>query len=295
MRRIVRLAIAVVVGVVLGSVFAAHNALVIWSRPAPEPALADELARAAGASWETARVTAADGAVLEAWVFTPRVSNGAGVVVLHGVADSRRGMLSHARFLLRAGYTVLTPDARGHGTSGGKHVTFGVRESHDVRAWAGWLTANRPVERLYGLGFSMGAAVLLQALAVEPRFRAVVAESPFVTFEEIAYDRFQDATGAPRAVLWPMVNIGFAYAWVRHGVNLRRASPLEAVRGTSVPVLLVHGDRDRNIGIRHSRALHAANPRATRLWEVAGADHVNALGTAGALYIREVDEWFRGH
>jgi dipeptidyl aminopeptidase/acylaminoacyl peptidase len=295
MRRIVRLAIAVVVGVVLGSVFAAHNALVIWSRPAPDPGLADELARAAAASWETARVTAADGAVLEAWLFTPRTANGAGVVVLHGVGDSRRGMLTHAQFLLRSGYTVLTPDARGHGSSGGKHVTFGVRESHDVRLWVDWLVSRGPVERLYGLGFSMGAAVLLQSLAVAPRFRAVVAESPFVTFEEIAYDRFEQATGAPRPALWPIVNIGFAYAWVRYGVNLRRASPLDAVRATSVPVLLIHGDRDRNIEIRHSRVLHAANPAALRLWEVAGADHVNALGAAGPAYIRAVDRWYRSH
>ena len=117
MRRIVRLAIAVLVGVVLGSVFAAHNALVIWDRPVAERPLADELARAAGASWETARVTAADGAVLEAWAFTPRASNGAGVIVLHGVGDSRLGMVTHARFLLRAGYTVLTFDSRGFGAS----------------------------------------------------------------------------------------------------------------------------------------------------------------------------------
>jgi dipeptidyl aminopeptidase/acylaminoacyl peptidase len=197
--------------------------------------------------------------------------------------------MRHARFLLRAGYSVLTPDARGHGASGGKYVTYGVLEADDVRRWADWLTARPGVERLYGLGVSMGAAVLLQSLRVERRFRAAVAESPFTTFEEIAYDRLGSR------LYWPVVNAGFGYARLRFGVNLWRASPMSAVRETAVPVLLIHGERDSNIAIRHSRALHAANPRATRLWAVAGAEHVQALSVAGERYGREVTGWFGGH
>lgn len=292
MRRLLRIAIAVIVGVTLGSVVATRNALVIWERPAPDGALAEELARATKSSWETARVTGADGTPLEGWIFTPAAPNGAGVIVLHGVSDTRRGMLYHARFLLRAGYTVVTPDARGHGTSGGDHISYGVLESRDVHAWADWLMARRGVERLYGLGVSMGAAVLIQSLAVEPRFRAIVAESPFATFEEIAYDRLGQASGAGRALLWPVVNIGFLYARVRHGMDLHRASPVEAARATSVPILLIHGDRDGNIDIRHSRAIQAANPRTTRLWVVPGAEHVQVLPSAPREYVREVEAWF---
>ncbi len=204
-------------------------------------------------------------------------------------------MLEHARFLVRAGYTVLTPDARGHGASGGKYISYGLLEARDLRSWADWLVANRGIQRLYGLGESMGASVLLQALAVEPRFRAVVAECPFATFEEIAYDRMWQATGAPRVLFWPVVTTGFGYARIWHGFNLYRASPLEAVRATSVPVLLIHGDQDRNIEIRHSRMLHAANPKATRIWEVPGAGHVGGLATAPSEYIGVVAGWFREH
>jgi dipeptidyl aminopeptidase/acylaminoacyl peptidase len=293
MRRTLRLAIAVVAGIAIGSILVTHNALVIRERSSPEPLLAQELARATGSTDEIARVTAADGALLDGWVFTPRDANGGGVILLHGVGDTRRGMLQHARFLLRAGYTVLTPDARSHGASGGKYITYGVLESRDVRTWAEWLISSRRVERLYGLGESMGASVLLQSLAVEPRFRAVVAECPFATFEEIAYDRMWQATGAPRALFWPIVTSGFAYARLWHGFNLYSASPLEAVRATSVPVLLIHGDQDHNVEIRHSRLLHAANPKATRLWEVPGADHVNAIGIAPGQYLDEVVRWFR--
>ena len=50
---------------------------------------------------------------------TPARPNGAAAIVLHGVGDTRLGVLGQARFLLDAGYTVLTPDSRGHGASGG--------------------------------------------------------------------------------------------------------------------------------------------------------------------------------
>jgi dipeptidyl aminopeptidase/acylaminoacyl peptidase len=295
MRRLYRPAIAGAAGVVLGSVFAARNAVVIWNLPEPSPSLAEELARSTDCAWEDVRIRAADGAVLDGWIFTPRAPNGGGVILLHGVGDTRSGMLGHARFLLRAGYTVLTPDARGHGASGGRVISYGVLEAEDVRRWADWLVSNRPIERLYGLGASMGAAVLIQSLACEPRFRAVVVECPFASFEQIAYDRLWQATGAPRPLFWPVVNIGFTFVRWRYGFDLRRASPLDAVRATSVPILLIHGDRDSNIEIRHSRAIHSANPRATRLWEVPGAGHVAALQVARADYIRETLGWFASH
>jgi uncharacterized protein len=159
---------------------------------------------------EPAQVTAADGVALQGWLFTPSQRNGAGVMLLHGVGDTRLGMMAHADFLLRAGYTVLTPDARGHGSSGGATITYGVREADDVHRWADWMRAR--IDRLYGLGESMGAAILLQSLAREPRFRSVVAECPFASFAEIARDRLSEATGAAPWLFTPVAKIGFGYA-----------------------------------------------------------------------------------
>lgn len=48
---------------------------------------------------------------------------------------------------------------------------------------------------------------------------------------------------------------------------------------TRVPVLLIHGQNDSNIPIRHSRRIAARNP-ALRLWEVPNADHCGAITTA---------------
>ena len=256
---------------------------------------ADSLARYTDSTWAEVQVTAKDGAVLSAWLFTPRRSNGSAVIVLHGVADSRLGSLGHAAFLLQRGFTVLTPDSPGHGRSGGELVTYGIREADDIHCWADRLFQAPAIRRLYGIGLSLGGGILLESLRAEPRFRAVVADSAFATFPEIADERLQQVTHMPRPVVWPIARLGFVYARIRYGLDLRQASPVDALRSTHVPILLIHGTADTNIAPRHSRELHAANPAAAQLWLVGGAGHVASLGTDPERYEQRVSDWFGGH
>jgi dipeptidyl aminopeptidase/acylaminoacyl peptidase len=295
MRWLIRLGTAVLIGLAIGSAFLAENALHVWTRAAPDPAEAGALARQGAASWKPVKVTADDGARLDAWLFTPRQPNGAGVILMHGVGDTRMGMSGHAPFLLRAGYTVLMPDSRAHGSSGGSIMTYGRLESLDIHRWADLLLSEPEVTRLYGLGQSMGAAILIESLAREPRFNALVADCPFSTFEEIAFDRLEQNGLRSRIVSWPVIELGLTYARARYGVNLWRASPLETLQHTQTPVLLIHGLADDNIAPRHSRALHAANPIGTELWEVPHAGHVGSWSTQPTAYQQRVLSWFGRH
>jgi dipeptidyl aminopeptidase/acylaminoacyl peptidase len=293
-----RILIAVATGLVLATflitLLAADNAMHV-PRERPRSEAADAITRQTGATWRSIEVTAQDGTPLDAWLFVPHQPNDSVVLVLHGVGDTREGMMSHAQFLLRGGFTVLTPDSRGHGTSGGDVITYGIREASDVRTWTDWLLANQPARHLYGFGASMGAAILLEALPLEPRFRAIVAESSFATFEEISYDRLNQVSTIPRIALWPEVRLGFLYVHLRYRVDLRQASPANAIRSTHVPILLIHGTEDVNIPLRHSQELHALNPAATQLWIVRGAGHVQALSKDPALYSQTVVSWFVSH
>ena len=91
----------------------------------------------------------------------------------------------------------------------------------------------------------------------------------------------------------PRYNSGLSaeYVRARYGVNLWQASPVDALRTTTTPVLLIHGTADTNIVLHHSRELHAINPTHTELWEVHGAGHVASLGTSRQEYIRRVTSW----
>src|SRR5580698_6703545 len=79
--------------------------------------------------------------------------------------------------------------------------------------WVDWIETNEHPRCVFGIGESMGAAELLQSLAREPRFCAVIAESPFATFREVAYARFGRPFHAGpwlgRTLFRPTIDFGF--------------------------------------------------------------------------------------
>lgn len=243
-------------------------------------------------------ITADDGAILRAWSMRPPIGNGDGVILLHGQAANRANMLGNADLLLRHGYAVLLPDARAHGESGGPIATYGVVEASDVRRWYEWLHASLSPLCIDGLGDSMGAAELLRSLTAEPGFCAVVAESPFATFQEAAYDRlgqqFNTGPWLGKTLLRPAFWAGLAYVQLRYGVDLTQASPENAVAHSRVPVLLIHGLADTNLPPRHSEMMKALNPSVS-FWEPANAGHCEAFTTAPAEYASRVVGWFASH
>jgi hypothetical protein len=60
--------------------------------------------------------------------------------------------------------------------------------------------ASEHPRNVYGMGESLGAAVLLQALGRERRFSAVVAECPFANFERVAEDRVAQRIPGPSVI-----------------------------------------------------------------------------------------------
>lgn len=280
------------VGVVLAE-FALHP----WRKPILYREQAQALvAERFHAHLEEVAITAADGVTLRAWFVRPMAANGSVVVLLHGIADNREGMAGYAQFLLGRGYSVLLPDARAHGESGGEIATYGVREADDIHRWVDWLYGNQHPDCVFGMGESLGAALVLESLRTQPRFCAVVAESPFATFREVAFDRvgekFDAGPWLGRTLLRPVVEAGLLYTRARYGVDLALANPTDAVASTHVPVLLIHGMADRNIPPQNSEEIHARNPSSMVLWEVPRAGHCGAVNAAPEEFNRRVLRWF---
>jgi alpha-beta hydrolase superfamily lysophospholipase len=259
---------------------------------------AREMARVHNSELTDIAIVARGGATLRAWSIRPANNNGAAVILLHGLADNRFGMTGYAELLLKRGFSVLMPDARAHGTSGGNLATFGLLESEDIHQWLDWLEQNDHPECIFGLGESMGAALLLQSLRSETRFCAVAAESPFASFREIGYDRvgqfFHTGPWLGRTVLRPIVEFAFVYARWKYQLDFEQVSPENAVAATKIPVFLIHGQSDSNIPVRHSRLIAARNP-AVPLWEVPNTDHCGAISTNPEEFTEKLIRWFDSH
>jgi alpha-beta hydrolase superfamily lysophospholipase len=245
---------------------------------------------------EEAHITATDGAVLRAACFHPMGEPRGAVIILHGIGDHGYSMAGLAQLFRLHGYIALTPDSRAHGGSGGSRITYGLRERDDVHRWVDWIESRYHPAKVYGYGASMGGGVIIQSLAVESRFRAIIAECPFSDFRRAAYDRVSERFFmVPKPLLAPVIEPAFLYARMRLGLDLSEASPEAVLRDATTPVLLIHGTADDHLPIEHSRRLHAANPAHSELWEVPGAGHVGAWAAAGEEFERRVLAWVQDH
>jgi pimeloyl-ACP methyl ester carboxylesterase len=257
----------------------------------PESDEAAAIARAAGPTLETVEIERGAGVRLRAWFIDAGSPAAPTVLVTHGVTANRGDTLGLMRLFSSQGMAVLAPDARGHGESGGT-VSYGVRERADLFDWILFLARRRPSTCVVGVGVSLGAAELLQALSrPQSSLCGIVAEASFSSFREVAYDRVGQCVGygpwLGRWVLRPAVEAAFLWVRMRSGDDLRRATPVEAIRGARIPILLIHGTADHNIPPRHVQALAAAN-RAAQVWMIPNAGHYGAWAAAPTEYPRRL-------
>lgn len=246
------------------------------------------------ASLQNVTLAARDGTSLRAWLFNPETPNGTAVILLHGLSDNRMGMIGYAEFLLEHHFTILMPDARAHGASGGAIATYGLLERNDIRDWFDWLDRTMHPSCIDGLGESMGAAQILQAVTVEPGFCAIAAESSFAALREVGYDRvgqfFHTGPWLGRTLFHPAILVAFWWGKEKYHLDLQQVSPADSVATTAIPVLLIHGTADDNIPYRNATLIVARAPRV-KLWAVPGVGHCGAINVATDFRARLV-LWF---
>lgn len=210
-----------------------------------------------------------DGVVLRGWLFTalpPRRS--VTVVALHGIADNRESTIWIAERLVPKGFDVLAYDSRGNGESGGDACTYGFYEKKDLARALDQLGIQRAVL----VGNSLGAAVALQAAAMDSRVIAVVAADTFSDLETIVRER------APFFASKAQVEKALVLAERDGHFRIADVSPVDAARRIRVPVLLLHGAEDRETSAAHSEQVFAALAGLRELRLVSGAGHGEALG-----------------
>ena len=253
-------------------------------------------------------VRATDGVELRGWLVRPPRHNGDWVLLFHGVADNRIGVIGQSEFLLRAGYSVVLMDARAHGASDGPIATYGWLERNDTRAIIDTLISSEvhvhesiqwhgpppPPFHLFALGESMGAGIALQSAAVDPRIEAVVAEASFASLREASYD-YAGLRWSP--LLGKTLFAPFSWALVYRGESLAgfpaaEVSPETSVASRAFPVLLICDEKDVALPCRHSERIYAAARGPKQLWIVPGASHSAALSLQPEEFRRRVLAFF---
>jgi pimeloyl-ACP methyl ester carboxylesterase len=251
-------------------------------------------------------LVAETGPAPDGWLPDPREA----VLLLHGYNGSIAPDLVAVGPFLRRTAGVLGLDFRGHGASDDGPTTFGLLEVEDVAGALAWL-GERGVRRVALVGSSMGGITAIASVAVlgdgrltaadadpaapaanveapRPRIVAVVADSTTPELAVVVGSRL----GIPLGRRIAQRAFGRFERLV--GGDPRATQPIAAVGLLEdVPLLLIHGDRDRTVPLRDARRLVAAAPAGARHLVIAGADHGAGYATDPAAYEAAVEGLLR--
>jgi uncharacterized protein len=138
-----------------------------------------------GLSAEDVSFRSMDGIRLAAWYIPARGIAHGTVIIAHGIDGNRSDMLPRASFLVRNGYNTLLVDLRGHGESGGDYAGPGYMEALDILGAVSYLRKRGQQGPIIVMGHSYGAVAALYAAARSKDIAAVIADSAYISFEDM--------------------------------------------------------------------------------------------------------------
>ena len=219
------------------------------------------------------------GATVHGWWCAIQNAGGA-VVLLPGIRANRLSMVDRARFLRRAGYSVLLIDFQATGETQGDHITFGWRESRDALAAVNFIRQIDPASRVAIIGSSLGGVAAL--LATPPlKIDALVLEEVYPTIEVATRNRMENYVGAFGQILTPLLLKQLQW---RLGVSPSKLHPIDHIANVECPVFIIGGEKDRNTRPSDTRMLVERARARKQVWLVPDAGHVDLHRAARQEY-----------
>ena len=236
----------------------------------PRTATIEELDVLAGRPVESVTIETSDHVALSAWYVSEHAERA--VILLAGIDSNRRACVERAAFYLEAGYSVLLPDLRASGQSGGRAVTLGWRERKDLIACYVYLR-DRGYRHIGANGISLGAATICFALPELPDLAFVVLESSYDTLANAVRNRLA-VVGAPHFIAYPYY-LGLS---LFTGTPAWRLRPLDYMAYCTMPALIMAGDAEIELSVSETQALYDACAAAHKtLYFFRGGRHEDFL------------------
>ena len=245
--------------------------------------LDNAIAEFENASYEDVTITSDDGLKLAGRYY--HVADVAPLEIqCHGYrGNATRDFCGNWKIAREAGRNVLLIDERCHGKSEGHTITFGILERKDVMNWIQYAIQRFGNVPIMLSGVSMGAATVLMVSGMElpENVKAVIADCPYDAPANIIKKVLGKDMGMPVGIVYPLIRLG---GMLYGKFNLEASSPVESVKQSKVPILLIHGDDDRFVPYEMSCNIHAAAPDKIEFHTIHGAGHALNYVTAPEEY-----------
>lgn len=215
------------------------------------------------------------------------------IVLVHGYHSSVLTDFSVAFPLYyEKGFNLLLPSQRSHGKSEGKYVTFGVKESDDMRCWIAYHNKHFGNQPMIFSGMSMGASTVMYLAGekLPENVKGMIADCGFTTPKEIISRVFRNVTHIPA---WTVIWATELFARFFANFSLTGKDTMKTLAKNSRPILLVHGVDDDFVPCDMTRRSHEACAGDKRLLLVEGATHGISFLRAKEQYVQQVNDLLR--
>lgn len=204
--------------------------------------------------------TSSDGLKIRGRIFEPELKKSLwAVILLHGIPRSKPqpndpGYLPFGRELAEMGFLTVFFNFRGAGESEGNFQILGW--SRDLTTIIDWLTSKYQPERICLVGFSGGAAVAIYNSAQDSRISALISVSSPAHFRALQLENQIDAwlksfreIGLIREPNFP----SSVSDWLKEFEEIAPINWIERV--SPRPILLIHGEKDETVPVKHAEML----------------------------------------
>jgi uncharacterized protein len=214
--------------------------------------------------------------------YIPNDTAKATMICMSGISSCKERNIAFAKRLHNIGMNVVLIDHRAHGESTGDYCTFGFYEKYDVQRVIDFILTKTKNPNIGIHGHSLGGAIALQTLEIEPRLKFGVIESTFTNFMDVTYEYSDDFIGWKNRILTNHVTAKSAA--IAH-FDRDKINPEESCRHITVPILLAHGTNDEKIPFAMGEKNFAAlASKEKTFYPIVNGSHNHAQNDGGAAY-----------
>ncbi len=166
------------------------------------------------------------------------------ILLFHGYrSDGRFDFACAVKFYIELGLNILVVDQRANGESGGKLITFGIKERRDVVCWVDFINQKYEPKNIFLSGVSMGATTVMMAsnLKLPQNVRGIIADCGFTAPPDIIKKVAREAFKINAEPIMPVLNFMCKFFGK---FSLYETSTEKALSESNIPIFFIHGKCD---------------------------------------------------
>lgn len=195
------------------------------------------------------------------------------ILLFHGYrSDGKFDFACAVKFYIEQGLNVLVVDQRANGESGGRLITFGIKERRDALSWTEYINQKYSPKNIFLSGVSMGASTVMMAanLDLPQNVRGIIADCGFTAAPDIIKKVARQAFKINAEPILPMLDF---MCKLFGKFSLYETTTTKALAESDIPIFFIHGKKDGFVPCEMTETSYEAARGEKHICLVDEADH----------------------